>query len=170
MFCAISGKLPKEPVLSPKSKCIFEKSLIELYIDENGKDPISNTPMTKPELISISQTSQQVSLTNSINSSTLNANYSIPNLLSTLQNEWDAIMLENFKLRKQLDSLTKQYSTALYERDAAKNVATRIMKEKNQLTKDLQNLTLQINKDFASDNEDENEDEPKNENDTTIAQ
>lgn len=144
MFCAISGKPPKSPVLSPSSKCIFEKELIEQYIKETGRDPINNAPLSADQLIVISQTPQQFALANAVNSSTLNSNYSIPNLLSTLQNEWDAIMLENFRLRKQLDSFTKQLSTALYERDAAKIVAANALKEREEVVQELNQLTLQI--------------------------
>lgn len=137
MLCAISGKPPKEAVISLKSKCIFEKSLIEQYIKENGQDPVSNEPLTLDDLLEIKQQNQW---SNSVNSATLNTNYSIPNLLSTLQNEWDAIMLENFKLRKELDACTKKLSNALFERDAAKMVAARILQEKEQLLVDFETL------------------------------
>lgn len=144
MFCAISGKPPKYPVLSPSSKCIFEKELIEQYIKDTGSDPISNAPLNTEQLIVIAQTPQQFALANTVNSSTLNSNYSIPNLLSTLQNEWDAIMLENFRLRKQLDAFTKQLSTALYERDAAKIVAANALKEREEVVQELNQLSLQL--------------------------
>lgn len=130
MFCAISGKPARIPVLSPTSKCVFEKNLLEQYVKENGKDPISNQPMKLEDIIVISQTAQQASLTSTVGSATLNTNYSIPSLLSTLQNEWDALMLENFKLRKQLDQMSKEFSTALFQRDAAKLVAARLLEEK----------------------------------------
>ncbi|EDO14963.1 hypothetical protein Kpol_388p6 [Vanderwaltozyma polyspora DSM 70294] len=160
MFCAISGKPAKFPVLSPKSKSIFEKALIEQYVEQSGKDPITNEPLKLSELVEISQTPQQTSLVNAVNASTLNTNYSIPNLLSTLQNEWDAIMLENFQLRKQLDAFTKQLSIAYYERDSAKLIAAKTLKEKDELANEINKLTklmgtideekiiIQINDDF----------------------
>ena len=98
MFCAISGKVPRRPVLSPKSRTIFEKSLLEQYVKDTGNDPITNEPLSIEEIVEIVPSAQQASLTESTNSATLKANYSIPNLLTSLQNEWDAIMLENFKL------------------------------------------------------------------------
>lgn len=144
MFCGISGKPPRFPVLSPVSKCLFEKDLIVQYVQEEGKDPITNSPLALDQLIEISLTPQQSSLTNTVNSSTLNSNYSIPNLLSSLQNEWDALMLENFRLRKQLDSCTKQLSTALYERDAAKIVAAKALKGRAQIVSEMNLLTSQL--------------------------
>lgn len=144
MFCAISGKPPRSPVLSPQSKCIFEKQLIEQYIADEGKDPITNGPLRVDELIEVSQRPEQSSLADSLNSATLNANYSIPNLLSTLQNEWDAIMLENFKLRKRLDDCTKKLSVALYERDAAKIVAARALKASDDIKHEMNRLISRI--------------------------
>ncbi|CAI4045601.1 E3 ubiquitin-protein ligase PRP19 SKDI_12G0220 [Saccharomyces kudriavzevii IFO 1802] len=131
MFCAISGKVPRKPVLSPRSKSVFEKSLLEQYVKDTGNDPITNEPLSLEEIVEIVPSLQQASLTESTNSATLKANYSIPNLLTSLQNEWDAIMLENFKLRSTLDSLTKKLSTVMYERDAAKLVAAQLMMERD---------------------------------------
>ncbi|CAI4045855.1 hypothetical protein N7582_003667 [Saccharomyces uvarum] len=137
MFCAISGKVPRKPVLSPSSKTVFEKSLLEQYVRDTGKDPITNKPLSLEEIIEIVPSAQQASLIESTNSATLKANYSIPNLLTSLQNEWDAIMLENFKLRSTLDSLTKKLSTVTYERDAAKLVAAQVMMENDEFSRGL---------------------------------
>lgn len=126
MFCAISGKPPQHPVVSTKSKCLFEKSLLIQYVNENGVDPITKVSMTHTDIIEIDLTASNCN-TNILNSSTLNTNYSIPNLLSTLQNEWDSIMQENFLLRQKLDILSKNLSQALYERDAAKLIAAKYM-------------------------------------------
>ncbi|CCE63511.1 hypothetical protein TPHA_0F00240 [Tetrapisispora phaffii CBS 4417] len=151
MICAISGKSPKNPALSLKSKCIFEKTLLEQYVATSAKDPITNETMTMEDIIELANTPQQVSMINALNSSTLNSNYSIPNLLSTLQNEWDAVMLENFKVRKQLDLFTKQLSTAMYERDAAKLVAAKLLREKEDLASELSRLTSHIASSESSD-------------------
>lgn len=144
MFCSISGKPPKDPVLSLSSNCIFERTLIEQYIEEHGRDPISNKEITKDELVEIAKNPKHHAYINSLNSSTLSSNYSIPNLLSSLRNEWDAIMIENFQLRKQLDGLSKQLSHALYEKDAARLVAANAMKEKDELSAALVALTKEI--------------------------
>lgn len=126
MFCAISGKPPLHPVVSTKSKTLFEKSLLVQYVNEHGTDPISKDPMTTADILEIDTKPANIN-TNALNSSTLSTNYSIPNLLSTLQNEWDAIMQENYLLRQKLDILSKNLSQALYERDAAKIIAAKYM-------------------------------------------
>ncbi|CAB4255578.1 E3 ubiquitin-protein ligase PRP19 [Maudiozyma barnettii] len=140
MFCAISGKPPRVAAISPSSKCVFEKSLLEQYVKEHGIDPVSNEPITVDQIITVAQSPLQHSLNDNLNSATLNSNYSIPSLLSTLQNEWDALMLENFSLRKQLDQITKEFSTALFERDAAKLVAARLLQEKNVALNDIKTV------------------------------
>ncbi|SMN22946.1 similar to Saccharomyces cerevisiae YLL036C PRP19 Splicing factor associated with the spliceosome [Maudiozyma saulgeensis] len=160
MFCAISGKPPRVAAISPSSKCVFEKSLLEQYVKEHGTDPVSNEPLTIDQIITVAQSPLQHSFSDSLNSATLNSNYSIPSLLSTLQNEWDALMLENFSLRKQLDQITKEFSAALFERDAAKLVAARLLQEKNVALDDIK--TVVSNYVAAS------KDDDRHENNTSI--
>ncbi|CUS23006.1 LAQU0S07e05182g1_1 [Lachancea quebecensis] len=144
MFCAISGKPPKTASFSPSSKCVFEKSLIEAYVAENGIDPISKEPLQIDQLVEIAKTPEQYAMSNSVNSPTLNSNYSIPNLLSALQDEWDAVMLENFQLRQQVEASKKELSTALYRCDAAMNVAAKAAMEADKLKQELNILTTNL--------------------------
>ncbi|KAL3231775.1 Pre-mRNA-processing factor 19 [Nakaseomyces bracarensis] len=143
MYCGISGKVPRVPVLSPVSRCVFEKTLVEEYVRKHGRDPVNGKPVTLEQLIPV-DVSESLNLVNAGNSATLSTNYSIPSLLSTLQNEWDAVMLENFELRKNVDTLMKKLSTALYERDAAKKVALRAASEQKRLQKELDQVVQQL--------------------------
>eukprot|EP01018_Ginkgo_biloba_P003536 Gb_26066 [translate_table: standard] len=59
MFCAISGVTPEEPVISKLSGLLFEKRLIEKYIAEHGKCPISGEPLSTDDLIPV-QTNKAV--------------------------------------------------------------------------------------------------------------
>ncbi|SCU93424.1 LADA_0G03026g1_1 [Lachancea dasiensis] len=144
MFCAISGRPLKAAVFSPNSKCVFEKSLIESYIQQHGVDPITKDPLEIGQLVEIGHTPEQYAMSNAVNSSTLKSNYSIPNLLSSLQDEWDAVMLENFQLRQQLEALKVELSTSMYQREAAMNVATRATLECESLKKELSVLTQNL--------------------------
>ena len=136
MFCAISGKPPIHPVLSPSSRCLFEKELLLQHIEKTGTDPITNSPLKPTDIIEIN-TNVANSLPNFLNSSTLGSNYSIPTLLSTLQHEYDAIMLENFQLRKEVNKAVQELSKSLYERDAAKLVAAGLLRDRMNVKADL---------------------------------
>lgn len=52
-FCAISGELPQEPVVSAKSGKVYERRLILKYITENGTDPVTGEKLEEADLITI---------------------------------------------------------------------------------------------------------------------
>ncbi|KAG8530334.1 uncharacterized protein KY384_004836 [Bacidia gigantensis] len=125
MLCAtVSGEPPQDPVISPKSGNIFERRLIENYLQENGKDPITNDELSAADLITIKS-----NITVKPRPPTLT---SIPSLLSVFQNEWEAIALETFTLRQHLTEVRQELSNALYENDAAKRVVARLQKERDE--------------------------------------
>ena len=49
----VSGEQPQKPVVSAKSGHLFEKRLIDKYITENGKDPISGDQLSSDDLIEL---------------------------------------------------------------------------------------------------------------------
>lgn len=59
MFCAISGEPPKVPVVSRKSGLVYEQRLIQKYIDENGKDPVTGDSLELDDLIEIKASKYQ---------------------------------------------------------------------------------------------------------------
>ncbi|KAL9587428.1 MAG: hypothetical protein Q9212_000243 [Teloschistes hypoglaucus] len=124
MLCAISGEAPQVPVASRKSGNVFEKRLVEAYIGENGKDPVTDEELSTDDLVEL-QTAKIVrprppTLT------------SIPSLLSVFQNEWDALALETYTLRQQLTRTRQELSTALYQNDAAIRVIARLSRERDE--------------------------------------
>lgn len=137
ILCLVSGEPTKDPVLSPKSGRIFERSLIESYISQNGTDPFSNDDLSADDLISIKTNGPIVpprppTLT------------SVPSLLSALQNQWDAVALETFSLRQQLTQTRQELSTALYYHDASVRVVARLMKERDEARESLAQLSASI--------------------------
>lgn len=56
---------------------------------------------------------------------------SIPALLSTFQDEWDAIALESYTLKQQLAETRQELSAALYYNDSAQRVIARLQKERD---------------------------------------
>ncbi|KAI1339396.1 cell cycle control protein [Xylariaceae sp. FL0016] len=134
MLCAISGEAPQEPVVSKTSGSVFEKRLIEKYIEENGKDPVTGDDLTLDDLLPIKSSRivrpRPPTLT------------SIPALLSTFQNEWDALALETFNLKEQLTHTREELATALYQHDAAVRVIARLTKERDESRDALSKVTV----------------------------
>ncbi|KAK1809265.1 hypothetical protein LTR12_016378 [Friedmanniomyces endolithicus] len=126
VLCAISGEAPEHPVASRKSGVgnVFERRLIEAYISENNADPVNGEDLSIDDLIDLKQsrlvTPRPPTLT------------SIPALLSTLQNEWDALVLESFELRRHLAETRQELSNALYYNDSAQRVIARLQKERDE--------------------------------------
>ncbi|KAI5952895.1 hypothetical protein KGF54_003762 [Candida jiufengensis] len=153
LICSISGEITKNPIVSPKSGALFEKKYIEKYVQTTGSDPINNKPLTIEELIPLNLT-QNTSQVSSVPPSV--SITSIPNLLSTLQNEYDSMVLEIFTLRKNLQSLKLELSSSLYKVDAAVNVASRALRERNEAREALEKLISSIEKNNERlDNEEE---------------
>lgn len=126
MLCSLSGETPKEPVVSPKSGAIFERRLIESYLASTGKDPVSDEPLSVQELVPIKT---QVPEVTPPRPPTFN---SIPTMLAAFQNEWDALALETYTLRKQLHTAREELSLALYQYDAAVRVAAKAIRERDE--------------------------------------
>ncbi|KAI5812116.1 WD40-repeat-containing domain protein [Pyronema omphalodes] len=134
MLCAISGEAPTNPVASSKSGTVFEKRLIEAYIAEHGKDPVTGEELSTADLIELKS-----STTVRPRPPTLT---SIPALLATFQNEWDALALETHTLRQQVTQLRQELSTALYQHDAATRVIARLLKERDEARDALSHVTV----------------------------
>lgn len=113
---------------------MFEKHLIEKYIAENGKDPVTGEEMTVDDIIDV-----KIDRTVRPRPPTFT---SIPSLLSAFQNEWDALVLDSYNVRQQLSQTRQELATALYQHDAAIRVIARIMKERDEARDALSKVTI----------------------------
>jgi len=123
MFCQISGQAPEDPVVTAKSGYLFDRRLIEKYIDSTGKCPVSGEELSMDDLISIKA--------NKVVKPRPTQATSIPGMLSIFQNEWDSLMLETYTLKQQLDTARQELSHSLYQHDAACRVIARLTKERD---------------------------------------
>ncbi|KAE9370489.1 Prp19-domain-containing protein [Stipitochalara longipes BDJ] len=134
MLCAISGEAPQQPVASSKSGNVYEKRLIEAYITENHKDPVNGEELEITDLIDLKSSRIVAPRPPTLTS--------IPSLLSTFQNEWDALALESFNLRQQLQQTRQELATALYQHDAAVRVIARLTRERDEARDALSKVTI----------------------------
>jgi len=121
--CGISGENPEEPVISPVSGAVFERRLIHKWIQENGSDPVNDSPLDIDQLIEIKPESL-------VRPKAPN-HTSIPAMLKALQDEWDSVMLNSYSVRQNLTTTRQELSHALYQHDAACRVIARLQKETN---------------------------------------
>ncbi|KAK9329710.1 Prp19/Pso4-like-domain-containing protein [Lipomyces starkeyi] len=111
---------------------VFDRKLIEAYIAEHGTDPISGDALSIDNLISIKTSKTPAPRTP--------AQSSIPTLLQSFQNEWDALVLETLTLRQELLKTRQDLSTALYYHDAAVRVVAKLTKERDDAIQELEKL------------------------------
>jgi pre-mRNA-processing factor 19 len=76
-------QVPEHPVVSPSSGQVYERKLIEKYVQENGIDPISQKPLSIEDLI-------EIKVSPLVKPKPPSAT-SIPAILKSLQDEWDAV-------------------------------------------------------------------------------
>jgi pre-mRNA-processing factor 19 len=123
-------------VVSVKSGHVFERRLIEKFIDANGKDPVTNESMSREDIIPVKSSKtvkpRPVAAT------------SIPSMLQLFQNEWDAMMLETYTLKQHLETVRQELAHALYQHDAACRVIARLIKERDGARNALASLQAQL--------------------------
>ncbi len=131
MFCALSGVVPTEPVVSSKSGPLFERRLVVQQLRETGgKCPVTGQDLAEADLVAV-----QVAPAGAAAPRPSGAATSIPALLDTFRNEWDAVVLESHSLRGKLLDARQQLSVALYEKDAARRVIAKLLQEREELKK-----------------------------------
>lgn len=113
---------------------MYEKRLIEQYIKENGTDPVNGEELTIDDLLDLQQPR--------VVRPRPPTQTSIPALLATFQNEWDALILESYQLKQQLSETRQELSTALYYNDAAEKVIARLQKERDAARDALSRITV----------------------------
>ncbi|KAJ3441767.1 pre-mRNA-processing factor [Anaeramoeba flamelloides] len=123
MFCSFSGQPAEDPVVTT-SGYLFERRLIEKYLQTEGVCPITKKVLTEKDLIPVKLPSVSKQIKQTVSS--------IPKLIEVLQTEWDSIILESFALKKELHNTREELARTLYEYDAACRVIARIITERDE--------------------------------------
>eukprot|EP01004_Peranema_trichophorum_P003142 NODE_2147_length_1671_cov_187.250000_g1836_i0.p1 GENE.NODE_2147_length_1671_cov_187.250000_g1836_i0~~NODE_2147_length_1671_cov_187.250000_g1836_i0.p1 ORF type:complete len:506 (-),score=103.45 NODE_2147_length_1671_cov_187.250000_g1836_i0:90-1607(-) len=153
MLCCVTGTSPEEPVISRKSGHLFERRIIEKYIAQHGKCPVTEQELTVDDLLPIQ--------CNKAPKPRPAQASSIPGLLSLFQNEWDSLMIESYTMKQHLDTVRQELSHALYQHDAACRVIARLIKERDTARAQLAQFSARTEQDVN---------EAKAEGDTEMAQ
>ncbi|KAJ1605950.1 PRP19 non-snRNP sliceosome component required for DNA repair [Cryptosporidium canis] len=135
LVCSISGATPEDPVIT-KTGYVFERRLIEEYIRCNNSCPITKGELSLDDLIPIKSAGGL--------KPRLIKNTSIPGILDSLRTEWDAMAMEMFQLRSELEQTKAQLTHSLYQHDAACRVIARITREKDQAISRLAEIQASI--------------------------
>lgn len=131
LLCAISGEPAHVPVVSIKSGRVYEDRLIRKYLaDHDDQDPIDGTRLDPArDLVAVASGASDPHGAAPPRSAHLT---SVPALLTSLQSEYDSLLLEMASLRRQYDATRQELAAALYSNDAASRVIARIMRERDE--------------------------------------
>jgi len=111
--CGITGELCVEPTATPSGN-VYEKKIIERWIQENGTDPGTKRALAKDELIVIQQSPKVTPA--EPNSMSISA------IIKSLRDEYDATVLYNAKMNKDVKGNKGELIEQLYTHDAATRV------------------------------------------------
>eukprot|EP00992_Anisonema_acinus_P010376 TRINITY_DN6535_c0_g1_i1.p1 TRINITY_DN6535_c0_g1~~TRINITY_DN6535_c0_g1_i1.p1 ORF type:complete len:507 (+),score=130.28 TRINITY_DN6535_c0_g1_i1:45-1565(+) len=139
MLCCVTGTAPEEPVVSTKTGHLFEKRVIEKYINQHGRCPVSDQELSVDDLLAVQCTKAPRPRPAQASS--------IPGMLSLFQNEWDSLMIESYTMKQHLDTVRQELSHALYQHDAACRVIARLIKERDGARTTLSQFTVRVEQD-----------------------
>jgi len=131
-ICSITGNLVEEPVVSKLTGHIFEKNIIEKYILNFGKCPITQNPMKENDLI-------KINTENFTRPRNIKEN-SVGGLFCELQNGMQNLLGETYDLKKQVDNGREELSHSLYQYDASLRVITKLIKERDSIIQEINEL------------------------------
>ena len=123
--CRLTGQVVKHPVITP-CKHIFERSAIQSHLNNSSFCPVCNQNLNLDDLEELEIVPVETTPT------TLRAT-SFGSLMTSVQNEWDAIQEELHNLREKLATTQKELALTLYENDAAKRVIARLLAEREEI-------------------------------------
>lgn len=145
-ICALSNEIANQPVVSPVSGNVFEKRLILKYLQENeNRDPINGHTLNEDQLIQINLSIFEDDQTNGRKLCSKNE-FSVAELVRFLQEQWDAMILEIFNLRKQLNASEKEKEIFNLRKqlNASEKEKERLLNQQNESSKYINMLNNEL--------------------------
>ena len=144
LTCELSGEplssaQPGEIVATPSGHVCLKRLLLAKLAENGGMDPfepIRERPLSEDQLITLSASKSAPPPRPSVTS--------LPNLLHSIQSEYDALVLELFDTRKALEETRKELSQALYQNDAAVRVVARLSMERDEARQELERWNASV--------------------------
>lgn len=131
-ICSLSGNIIEEPVVSKSTGHIYEKKIIEKYLTNFGKCPMTSNPMSLDDLIKVN--------TNIFTKPKSTKENSLPGLFSQLQNQMENVLSETYELKQKVDSGREELTHSLYQYDASLRVISKLIKERDSILQEINNL------------------------------
>lgn len=137
LVCSISHQSPIKPVVARTTGLIFERSVVEKYIELNETCPITHTPLTLSDLTPISGKSsfdpEKSLLSKAVSATGVPTHHSqVPELLHRVKEDHDSLTLEIHALKQHVQKLRRELSHALYQKDASCRVIARLIQERDE--------------------------------------
>eukprot|EP00563_Minutocellus_polymorphus_P003885 CAMPEP_0181040084 /NCGR_PEP_ID=MMETSP1070-20121207/10855_1 /TAXON_ID=265543 /ORGANISM="Minutocellus polymorphus, Strain NH13" /LENGTH=613 /DNA_ID=CAMNT_0023118061 /DNA_START=42 /DNA_END=1883 /DNA_ORIENTATION=+ len=154
--CALSGETPPtDPVVTPSGHICSRRLLLTKLTENGGVDPFdsssssSSNPRTLDEsdLIELKLDGGGAGATTgggAIMPPRLPSAASLPALLSSVQSEYDALLLELYDTRRTLEDTRRELSQALYQNDASVRVVARLVMERDGAREQLAAMSAQV--------------------------
>ena len=131
-ICSLTGNVVEEPVVSKLTGHIYEKNIIEKYISNFAKCPITQNSMTINDLI-------KVNTQNFTRPKFIKEN-SIGGLFSDLQNGMQNLLAETCDIKKQVDNGREELTHSLYQYDASLRVISKLVKERDSIIQEINEM------------------------------
>eukprot|EP00796_Vickermania_ingenoplastis_P010300 gene10300-7202_t len=133
LTCALSGKVPAQPVITKQGGVLYERRLVENYIDLHHCCPVTGEPLAKDDLLPVRHQPPPTPtpdggplLTYDPTTSIAHSATGVPTLVERLQTEWNGLMLEQHSLRQQLAQTQQELAMALHKHEAAIRVVAHL--------------------------------------------
>lgn len=137
LTCELSGEslatAQGDVVVTPSGHICLKSLLLSKLAETGGLDPFNESPLSEDQLVTLQGASKQRTLPPRPQGAT-----SMPAILSLLNKEYEALVLELFDTRKALEETRQELSQALYQNDAAVRVIARVTMERDTARRQLQ--------------------------------